>query len=610
MCGITGIVTFDSDCIGELLVRCSRKLTYRGYDSVGVAAVRDGKVDLRKDVGTIDEVDRLLGLSGMKGDRGIAQLRWATYGAPTKINAQPHFGCEEIFYGAHNGNIHNYVEYKQELIDAGHIVRSENDGELCVHAVDKYFEETQDMFEAVRLSTQDLKGAFAFAVGRADESEIYAVKMGSSLVAGVADGATIVSSDLPSVLPLTNNVIYLADGEMLVLTHDEVKVYNIEEGKQLARSPQISDVDVRAAEKGGYPHFMLKEINEQPKVAQNIIGILEGKKNEEWFKLLEDASRHYIVACGSSYNASVLGTYYFNRLAGLPMFHALGGQFEQMYGNTLTEDSLSILVSQSGETKDILNVLNLARDNNHGKSLGVLNVIGSTLMFQADSYIPMACGYEVSVPATKTYYSQSIIFAYLAAKLGERNGTLDSSEAKRFVDSLRGDLPRLTQTTIDRTGILAKNLARTMMGVNDLYCLGYGFTDGVAREGALKIKEICYNHCEGMYSSEFKHGPLSIVTNKYPVIFVTTTEDSWMVINHINEVRARSGRTIIVGQLEETLTPYVDNKIDYLIVPDSDVLMNPILDVIPLQLLSYFLSVDLGINPDLPRNLSKTLTVD
>ncbi|MFW9980821.1 MAG: glutamine--fructose-6-phosphate transaminase (isomerizing) [Candidatus Thorarchaeota archaeon] len=611
MCGITGIVTYDSDSIGELLVRCSRKLTYRGYDSVGVAAVRKGKVDLRKDVGTIDEVDHLLGLSDMKGDRGIAQLRWATYGAPTKVNAQPHFGCEEVFYGAHNGNIHNYVEYKQELIDTGHIVRSENDGELCVHAVDKYYEETGgDMFEAVRLSTQDLKGAFAFTVGRADESEIYAVKMGSSLVAGIANEATIVSSDLPSVLPLTNNVVYLADGEMLVLTHDDVKVYSIEDGKQLARSPELSNVDARAAEKGGYPHFMLKEINEQPKVAQDVIGLLESKKNEEWLKLIEDASKRYIVACGSSYNASILGTYYFNRLAGIPMYHALGGQFQSQYGNTMDDETLSILVSQSGETKDILNVLNLTRENNLGKTLGILNVIGSTLMFQADSYIPMACGYEVSVPATKTYFSQSIIFAYLAAKLGERNGTIDNSEAKRFIDKLHDDLPRLTQTTIDRTGILAKNLARTMMNVKDLYCLGYGFTDGVAREGALKIKEICYNHCEGMYSSEFKHGPLSIVTKKYPVIFVTTREDSWMVINHINEVRARSGRTIIVGELEETLIPYVDEKKDYLVVPNSDILLNPILDVIPLQLLSYFLSVDLGINPDLPRNLSKTLTVD
>ncbi|MHA1963163.1 MAG: glutamine--fructose-6-phosphate transaminase (isomerizing) [Candidatus Thorarchaeota archaeon] len=610
MCGITGIVIKDSVNIGELLVRCSSKLTYRGYDSVGVAAVHNGHVDLRKDVGTIEEVNELLGLSTMKGNRGIAQLRWATYGAPTKVNAQPHFGCEEVFYGAHNGNIHNYVEYKKELIETGHIVRSENDGELCVHAVDKYYKETGDMFESVRLSIQDLKGAFAYAVGRADEQEIYAVKMGSSLVAGVADGATIVSSDLPSVLPLTNNVIYLADGEMLVLTPNDVKVYRIEDGKQLERAPQISNVDARAAEKGGYPHFMLKEINEQPKIAQDVIGILEGPRNEEWLKLIEDASKHYLVACGSSYNASIVGTYYFNRLAGLPMLHAIGGQFQPMYGKTMDEDSLSILVSQSGETKDILNVLNMANAENCGKTLGILNVIGSTLMFQADSFIPMACGYEVSVPATKTYFSQNIIFAYLAAKLGERNGHIDSSEAKSFINRLRDDLPTLTQTTINRTGILAKNLARTMMDVKDLYCLGYGFTDGVAREGALKIKEICYNHCEGMYSSEFKHGPLSIVTKDYPVIFVTTTGDSWMVINHINEVKARHGRTIVVGEFEKTLEPYVDNKHDYLEVPKSDVLINPILDVIPLQLLSYYLSVDLGINPDLPRNLSKTLTVD
>jgi glucosamine--fructose-6-phosphate aminotransferase (isomerizing) len=575
-----------------------------------VAAVHNSVVDLRKDVGTIDEVNDQLGLSKMPGDRGITQLRWATYGAPTKVNAQPHFGCDEVFYGAHNGNLHNYFEYRQELIDAGHIVRSENDGELCVHAVDKYFEKTGDMFEAVRLSTHDLKGAFAYAVGRADTKEIYAVKMGSSLVAGVSTDETIVSSDLPSILPVTNRVIYLQDGEMVVLRPEGVKVYRVEDGKELNRTPEVSKVDANAAEKGGFPHFMLKEINEQPTIVQDVMGLLQGGMCDEWLKMIEDANRVYLVACGSSYNAGIVGTYYFNRLAGFPLIPAIGGQFEPMYSNTLDDDSLCVLVSQSGETKDILNILNLIGNGGRGKTLGVVNVIGSTLMFSADSYIPMGCGYEVSVPATKTYYSQTVIFAYLAAKLGERNGTLDPNESRAIINSLANDLPSMTQKAIDVAGIQTKELARTLVDVSDLYCLGYGFTDGVAREGALKIKEICYNHCEGMYSSEFKHGPLSIVTDGYPVIFVTTPEDSWMVINHINEIACRGGRTIIVGEREEKLTPYVKRSVDYLEVPKANLLLNPILDVIPLQLLSYFLSVDKAVNPDLPRNLSKTLTVD
>ena len=577
---------------------------------MGLAAVHHGIVELRKDVGTIDEVNRLLSLSKMPGDRGISQLRWATYGAPTKINAQPHYACNKIMFGAHNGNLHNYVEYRQELVDAGHVIRSENDGELCVHAVDKYYEQTGDMFESVRLSVKDLKGAYAYAVGRADLREIYAVKMGSSLVAGIAEKDTIVSSDLPSILPLTNNIVYLQDGEMVRLTPSDVEVFRIEDGKRLAREPEISTLDPRAAEKGGYPHFMLKEINEQPKVAGDIIGLLQGSQADQWLRMIEDASRHYLVACGTSFHAGIVGAYYFNKYAGIPLIPAIGGQFIPMYGNTLTDDCLSILVSQSGETKDILNVLNLTKAQNVGKTLGIVNVIGSTLMFGADVYVPMACGYEVSVPATKTYYSQNIIFAYLAARLGERNGTLDSSEAKACIGTLSNDLPQLTQDTINRTSIQARNLARTLVNVKDLYCLGYGFTDGVAREGALKIKEIVYNHCEGMYSSEFKHGPLSIVQDGYPVIFVTTREDSWMVINHLSEVRVRGGRTIIVGEYEDKLRHYVNSDTDYMIVPNSNLFLNPILDVIPLQLLSYFLSVDLGMNPDLPRNLSKTLTVD
>ncbi|MFX0108769.1 MAG: SIS domain-containing protein, partial [Candidatus Hodarchaeota archaeon] len=460
MCGITGIVGRNRNNIGEILVKCSRKLTYRGYDSVGVAAVHNNKVDLRKEVGTVDEVDELLGLSQMIGDRGIAQLRWATYGAPTKVNAQPHFGCDKIFYGAHNGNIHNYVEYRQELVDTGHIIRSENDGELCVHAVDKYYEVSGDMFEAVRDSTKDLQGAYAYAVGRADEPEIYAVKMGSSLVAGIALDDTIVSSDLPSILPLTNNVIYLQDGEMLKLSSNTIDVFRIEDGKKLDRRPEISTVDAQAAEKGGFPHFMLKEINEQPKVAEDVVGILQGADCENWLKIIEDSSRNYLVACGTSYHAGIVGTYYFNRYASIPLIPAIGGQFIPMYGNTLDDDSLCLLVSQSGETKDIINVLNLVREKSVGKTLGIVNVIGSTLMFNSDAFIPMACGYEVSVPATKTYYSQTIIFAYLSVMLGERNGTLDRSEAKSFTKMLTRNLPRLTQNTIDRTGIQAKGLAR------------------------------------------------------------------------------------------------------------------------------------------------------
>jgi glucosamine--fructose-6-phosphate aminotransferase (isomerizing) len=610
LCGITGIVSNTRTDIGRVLVECSSKLTYRGYDSVGVAAVLDGVVELRKDVGTLEKVDRELKLSQMRGDRGIAQLRWATYGAPTKANAQPHFGCTPTFYGAHNGNLHNYYEYRQYLIETGHTIRSENDGELCVHAVDKYYEETGDMFEAVRMSTRDLKGAFAYAVGRSDEQSVYAVKMGSSLVAGIGNTDTIVSSDLPSILPLTNRVIYLQDGEMLVLTPDNVRVYRVEDGKLLDRKPEVSIVDARAAEKSGFPHFMLKEISEQPQVASDVMGILQDAKSEEWLKLIEESDARYLVACGSSYNAGIVGTYYFNHLASIPIVPALGGQFQPMYADSLNEDSLCILVSQSGETKDILNVLNHVKEGGMGKSLGVLNVIGSTLMFNSDNFIPMACGYEVSVPATKTYFSQTIIFAYLAARLGERNGKIDHQESRNFIRQLEHELPSLAQKTIDRTGIYAKQLARTLVDDPDLYCLGYGFTDGVAREGALKIKEICYNHCEGMYSSEFKHGPLSIVADGYPVIFVTTTNDSWMITNHINEVSCRGGRTIIVGEQEEKLAPYIENEIDYLKVPESDPLLNPLIDVIPLQLLSYYLSVDKGIDPDLPRNLSKTLTVD
>jgi len=609
MCGITGITSKKRNNIGEILVKCGHFLTYRGYDSVGLVALDNGKVELRKDVGTIEDVDKRLKLSEMKGQKGIIQLRWATYGPPSQQNAQPHIGCDDYFFGAHNGNIHNFLEYREQLIKEGHILRSMNDGELCVHAVEKFYRQTKDMIEAVRLSTKELKGAYAYIVGKKDDDKLYAVKMGSSLVVGIGDNETIVSSDLPSILPVTRNVIFLKDGEMVELTPTNVVVYDIETGNVIEKEITKVDLTPDIAKKGGYPHFMLKEIYEQVDVAKDLTGYLTVSDHSKVIETLMNADNIYFVACGSSYNAAVVGSYYFNKLAKTPVYLAIGGQFEELYGNTITDKSAIVLISQSGETKDVINVLNLAKKQRKGKTIGIVNVVGSTLMLSVDHYIPMYAGYEISVPATKTYTAQIIILLYLALELAKMKKAISDEEYMKIKNEFM-KIPELIKQTIESVETHARYVADTLIDEDDLYSLGYGLTDGVAREGALKIKEICYIHCEGMYSSEFKHGPLSIVSDNYPIIYTVPPDNVDMMINHINEVLCRDGRPIIIAEPHESLRKYVKNEYDFITVPKSNLWISPILQTIPLQLIAYYLSTKKGIDPDRPRNLSKTLTVD
>ena len=298
MCGITGITSKKRDNIGEVLVKCGHFLTYRGYDSVGLVTLNNGRVELRKDVGTIENVDKRLKLSEMKGQKGIIQLRWATYGPPSQENAQPHIGCDDYFFGAHNGNIHNFLEYREQLIKEGHILRSMNDGELCVHAVEKFYRKTKNMIEAIRLSTEELKGAYAYIVGKKDDDKLYAVKMGSSLVVGIGDNETIVSSDLPSILPVTRNVIFLRDGEMVELRPTGVTVYNVKTGDIVEKEITRVNLTPDLAKKGGYPHFMLKEIYEQVDVAKDLTGYLTVSNQSKVIETLINADKIYFVACG------------------------------------------------------------------------------------------------------------------------------------------------------------------------------------------------------------------------------------------------------------------------------------------------------------------------
>jgi glucosamine--fructose-6-phosphate aminotransferase (isomerizing) len=595
VCGIFGIVTKQKQPLGNTLVQAGQRLAYRGYDSIGCATLDRAKaIDLRKDAGKIDEVNGRLCFEEMSGLRGIVQLRWATFGSPSQANAQPHLDSDGNMVGAHNGNIVNNIFLREEFIAEGMTVRSANDGESCVHAVERYVNQDFGMVESIRRATRDLQGDYAFVIGHQDAETLHAIKMGSGLIVGLGEGATYVSSDLPSILPLTSKILRVYDGEIVTLWHDRVELRRVDDGALIEREPEIFTDGMDAAEKGGYPHFMQKEIHEQPQVAAELIHWLEASPLVDPFlDAMVNARRLYFVGCGTSYHACLIGAAYFNQLTRLAAVPVLAPQFVETLVHTLGPEDTVVLVSQSGETKDVLNVLNASRPTG-AKILGVLNVLGSTLMHASDHYLPLACGYEISVPATKTYLNQVLLFLHLADRM--RGGKIDWAK-----------VPDLIEKTLEQTDEAARHVAEVLGPYHEMYYLGYGQTLGVAMEGALKLKEITYAHCEGMLSSEFKHGPLSAVYDNYPVVFVTAPNDAAMMINHINEVTCRGGRAIVLAAEDKLLRKNVD---DYLLLPPAGQELTALLAVLPLQLISYYMSVARGIDPDFPRNLSKTLTVD
>ncbi len=595
MCGVFGYVTNRDEALGPILVEAAQRLTYRGYDSVGAATFRDGAIDLRKDVGKVDAVAERHGLREMRGSRGITQLRWATFGEPSQRNAQPHLDSDGGMCGAHNGNVVNNVELMAEFAAEGMTVRSENDGETCVHAVERYLRRGEAPIDAIRHAYDDLAGDYAFVIGLADDDRLYAFKKGSGMVVGIGDGFTCVSSDLPSILPLTRRVVRPRDGEIVTLWADRVEVRSVADGSLVDRPAELVTETMEAAQKGGYPHFMAKEIHEQPQVARELLHLLDASADvAPLLERMRDARHLYLVACGTSYHAAMLGSVYLAQLAGRVAIPVLAPQFIAQYAPAVGPDDVGIFVSQSGETKDVLNALEAAERRGMA-SFGLANVVGSALTRETRLCLPLGCGFEISVPATKTFTNQVIAFLYLAYRM-----------AGRDTAPLAG-VPDLMEATIASVAAQAEALAAELADHNDLYCLGYGATYPIALEGALKLKEVTYAHCEGMLSTEFKHGPLSAVSAGYPIIFAAGPDDVPLIISGINEVRVRGARTITIAQEDARLRANGDDLIS---LPATDPQVSALLAVLPLQLLAYHMSVLRGLDPDFPRNLSKTLTVD
>jgi glucosamine--fructose-6-phosphate aminotransferase (isomerizing) len=457
------------------------------------------------------------------------------------------------------------------------------------------------MVEAIRLATKDLEGDYSFVIGQVGDDRLYAIKMGSGLVAGITEDMTCIGSDLPSILPITRRILRLYDGEIITFWAGGYKITSVEDGSIIERLPEVNEESMEIAQKGGFPHFMLKEIHEQSHVATELLHVLDKSLDVDAFiEKLKNARDIYVIACGTSYHAGLLGSIYFNKFAGRAAIPVLAPQFAAQYGSSVGPEDVGIFISQSGETKDVINAIERARERGMGV-LGLVNVVGSTLTLVSDVHLPLVCGFEISVPATKTYLNQVLALLYVALRwAGKDTNALDR-------------MPEEIDKVLEESEEQMAPVVEKVKDWDDLYILGYGLTYPVALEGALKFKEITYAHCEGILSTEFKHGPLSAVYEGYPVIFTAGPDDIPLIVSGINEVTCRGGHVIAIGFEDSRLE---GNAQQTLVIPDLDLPeeLKPaalaLLSAIPLQLLSYHCSLARGYDPDFPRNLSKTLTVD
>jgi len=591
MCGIVACIIKDE--ASTVLLECVRRLEYRGYDSVGIATLSED-IYIKKGEGKIDDVQEKIVLTDIPGNMGIAHVRWATHGLPTGKNAHPHTDCQKRIAVVHNGIIENYKELKDKLIDDGHIFVSDTDTEVIPHLIEKYMNMGNGLEVATRMATKDIKGSYAIAAISADEPDkIIGVRKESPLIVGVGDNEFFIASDVPAVLDHTNQIIYLNDNEMVILSSEGVIVKD-DEGKILEKEINTIEWTSDMAKKGGYKHFMLKEIHEQPEVVKNTL--MEYHEIEKVVGNFSDFKRVCFVACGTSYHASLVGKYLFETLLGIPTDVVLSSEF--IFSEpALDSETLVIFISQSGETADTLRALKVA--NKKSETLVIVNVLGSTATREADHVIYSRAGPEIGVAATKTYVSQLVCIYLLVIAL---NGD------KELLDQIK-KVPDHMKSAIEDEELIIE-IAKKYKDVTDFFFIGRGFSYPTALEGSLKLKEITYIHGEGYAAGELKHGPLALIDDDVPVLAVVPPGRSHdKTLSNIEEVKARGASVIAVGSSEDSVLK--SEAHDFIgFKGEISEIISPIPYVVPLQLLSYHISVERGIDPDKPKNLAKCVTVE
>jgi glucosamine--fructose-6-phosphate aminotransferase (isomerizing) len=615
MCGIVGYV--GSKPLLPVLMEGLRRLEYRGYDSAGVAVVRHGEMFIRRSAGKLSNLDGVLEKDPIQGQFGIGHTRWATHGRPTEENAHPHRDCHGRIVVVHNGIIENYLELKRELTADGHVFITETDTEIVAHLVER--ECRDDGLEAaVRRALKQLRGLFALVLISADEPDtIVTVRNGPPVVVGLGEDEYFVASDIPAILSHTRNVVFLDDREIAVITRRGVAFSDFD-GTVREKTPQHVTWDPVMAEKAGYPHFMLKEIYEQPwAVRETVLGRTSAEAGRVYLhemgldeSALKEIDRVIILACGTSWHAGLVGKFLIEELARVPVEVDYSSEFR--YRRPIIDNrTLAVVITQSGETADTLGALRESKRLG-ARSIAICNVVGSMATREADGTVYTHAGPEIGVASTKAFTCQLVALHLLAVALGQARGTLDPDKARELIHGLE-QLPVGIEQAL-RLDDQIKKLSLQVHQHRDFLYLGRGINYPIALEGALKLKEISYIHAEGYPAGEMKHGPIALIDEDLPVVAVAADDGVFeKALGNIQEAKARGARMIVVTSASKA--PAFEGLLDpardvILAVPDAHPLLMPVLLVVPLQLLAYHVAICRGADVDQPRNLAKSVTVE
>ena len=594
MCGIVGYLGYRE--AQPILVNSLKRLEYRGYDSCGIALLGEG-VEVYKDAVRIDALEKSLPPNTSK--TGIGHTRWATHGKPSQLNAHPHTDCAGKIAVVHNGVVDNYLHLKEQLIKEGHSFRSETDTEVIPHLIEKYYQ--GNLLEAVSRAIVDITGSYAFVAMHVDRNELIVARNESPLIIGIGDKENFVASDVPAVLDYTDRVVYLEDGDICAITTNGIKC--IKNGKEVERTEHRIPWSLEEAQKSGYEHFMIKEIHEQPRAIRNTykgyISALEPVVNLG-IRIDADLRDILIVACGTSYYASLVGKHVIQSLTQIPVRVEIASEFN--YSDTVLDKTWVIAITQSGETADSLRALKKAKESGC-RTLAITNVVGSSATRIADETLYITAGPEICVAATKSFIAQLIMLYLLGLAWASINIRLRTG----LISELR-QLPNKVQELLDREESIA-DYGKYLAKFENVFFIGRGLNYPVALEGALKLKEISYIHAEGYPAGELKHGPFALLTPNTPVVAVAARDNTYeTLLANIKEIKARESPVIAIAEQGDT---EIEKYVDFVIrVPKTDPIFSPVINAVALQLLSYYTAKERGCSIDTPRNLAKSVTVE
>ncbi|MFN3527909.1 MAG: glutamine--fructose-6-phosphate transaminase (isomerizing) [Candidatus Altarchaeaceae archaeon] len=625
MCGICAYIGKNDDAI-NIVFNLLKRLEYRGYDSAGIAYIKDNKIFVHKDVGEVDkiiEAYKIQKSSIQKSNICIGHTRWATHGKVTKENAHPHTDCNNEFAVVHNGIIENYDTIKEMLIKEGHKFKSETDTEVIAHLIEKFYKEGINnnrqitLEEAVRNALSVVNGSYGIAVISTKEEKVVAARLGSPIIIGIGEDGYYVSSDYPALIRYTKNVINLHDNEIAILTKDN---YEIKDMKLIPVKKEIFEIkeDLISAEKNGYPTYMLKEIFEQPKVIEETMRgrllLNEGIARLGGIKMNDDEirniSRIIIIACGTSLHAGMIGKYVIEELARIPVEVAYASEFKYS-SPILNKNTLVIAISQSGETADTLMALREAK-NRGAQVMGIVNVVGSSIAREAGRGVYIYAGPEIGVASTKAFTAQMTALYLLAMHFGRARNTISQNMLHEYVREF-SKIPEKVKEILDEKNVKKiMKISKKFSKYKNFLFLGRGYNYPIALEGALKLKEISYIHAEGYPSGEMKHGPIAMIDENFPCVFICVDDNVRdKVINNIKEIKARKGKVIIIAtEGDKEISKITGKNDEILYVPRTMNIFYPFLTIIYLQLFAYYCAINLGRNVDKPRNLAKSVTVE